>query len=477
MIDYNILLNKMVDSFQITELIGKGGMGAVFKAYDHQNQRWVALKIINPKLLTQPDLIQQFKLEAEAATGLNHHNIAQLFYIGSFNNIPYYAMEYIIGNSFADIFKERGRFTGLSCMNYLYQICDGLEYCHVNGIIHRDIKPANIMLTNEGMVKVVDFGLAMVLQEGFKSSESEQILGTPKYISPEAGTTKLLDHRSDIYSLGATFYHLIAGEPPFTASTPMELLNKHISEPLIPLKERNPRVPELVSDMIFKMMEKKPKDRYQSYSEIKKDVQTAKATGFRKTKEFKIVTTAENPKLSHNKRKLPVVLYVLIGVIIILFGFFIIIQDGKKGRMEEAAKAYKESKPDKGLDIDKIGIKSPDTNPSSPGGGRPSPYPYAGGGSMSYIGKAQRMQTMAKMKQIESMLLTYLAEKDEMPVSVNQLITDYNVYGLTDRDSWGGIIEIVDNGGREYSIMSAGPDGVWNTGDDIILGKGATKVY
>lgn len=465
MSNYDVLINRMIDNHQITQLMGYGGMGAVFKAYDHQNKRWVALKIINPQLLTQPDLIQQFRLEAEAATGLNHHNIAQLYYVGTYQNVPYYTMEFIEGKSFAELLKEKGRIAGTSSMNYLYQICDGLEYCQYNGVVHRDIKPANLMISKDGIVKVVDFGLAMVLQEGSRFKEADQILGTPKYISPESGTTKIMDHRSDIYSLGATFYHLIAGEPPFTASTPMELLQKQINEPLIPLMERNPLVPELVSDIIGKMLEKNPKTRYQSYKEIKEDIEKAKAAGFKKTS-----ATAVKTKMTQgtdHPKKFPTTFFIFAGIIIaILAAMMIVFNPASKNRPNEKTT-------EKGIDFDSI------KNRSGNGSGAKANEPFSppiGTGTLSdgmkAISDARSAQVISQMRQIYALAMQYYSERGELPYSVEALYAEMGYGGLPVRDIWGNTYQLILRGSNDISVISAGQDATHGTSDDIEIRNG-----
>jgi|GEM_PF-5040137 len=475
MIDYKVLINKMVDSHQIVELLGYGGMGAVYKAYDHQFKRWVGLKIINPRLLTQPDLIQQFKTEADAATGLNHYNIAQLYYIGNFQNIPYYTMEFIEGKSFADILKERGRIAGHSCMNYLYQICNGLEYCQFNGILHRDIKPANLMISNDGIVKVVDFGLAMILQEGSRFQEAEQILGTPKYISPEAGTTKILDHRSDIYSLGATFYHLMAGEPAFDADTPLNLLQKHIEEQLLPLHRRNPVVPELVSDIISKMMAKNPKNRYQSYKDLKDDIESAKALGFKKKKDSKIGVSVSAPeKKEKEKKKFPLLITLIISGLVIFGVLLIMIAGGNKNREEETGVSVTQNKDD--LDFDNIKIKRDSRN--NPGS-HPRDGASSGGGpwsrGMRGIDDAEKVKTISTMKQIWVMAAQYQAEHGKWPDTIETLKNKFGAHSVPLSDSWGNRFQLIENSGGGISIVSPGPDSVWDTGDDIEIIDGDVR--
>lgn len=464
MSNYDALINRMIDNHQITQLMGYGGMGAVFKAYDHQNKRWVALKIINPQLLTQPDSIQQFKLEAEAATGLNHHNIAQLYYVGMYQNVPYYTMEFIEGRSFADLLKEKGRIAGTSSLNYLYQICDGLEYCQYNGIVHRDIKPANLMITNEGMVKVVDFGLAMVLQEGSRFKEADQILGTPKYIAPESGTTKILDHRSDIYSLGATFYHLIAGEPPFTASSPMELLQKHINEPLIPLIERNPLVPQTVSDIIGKMMIKNPKLRYQSYKEIKEDIQKAKASGFKKTVSAADQSTIK--KSSDSGKKFPTFLLVITILTLTAIAAMIIVFNSS------SKKAPEDKNAEKGVDFDALknrsekGEKTRVNEPYSPPIGTGT---FSDG--MKGISSARKTQVISHMRQIYFIALQYYNDRGTLPNSVEDLYSEMGYQGSV-RDIWGNTYQLISRGESDISVISAGPDSSYGTADDIEIRNG-----
>lgn len=465
--NYEVLINRMIDSYQITQLMGYGGMGAVFKAYDHQGKRWVALKIINPQLLTQPDLIQQFKLEAEAATGLNHHNIAQLYYVGQYQNVPYYTMEFIEGKSFAEILKEKGRIAGSSCLNYLYQICDGLEYCQYNGVIHRDIKPANIMISKDGFIKVVDFGLAMILQEGSRSQEADQILGTPKYISPEAGTTKILDHRSDIYSLGATFYHLLAGEPPFNASTPMELLQKHINEPLIPLNEKNPYVPEIVSDIISKMLEKNPKMRYQSYKEIKDDIDKAKASGFKRTKEMTISSTAVK-EAAKTRTKFPTSL-IFIGVLAVLSLLIIMFLFNPSSKKVDVDNKNETD----GVDFDAIKNR-PGENPGLAKDRGFSPPIGTGtfNDGMKGISQAHRAQVISQMRQIYVLAMAYYSDKGVMPDSVETLYQEMNMQGLSTRDTWGNNYQLISRGTDGISVVSAGPDATYGTADDIEIRNG-----
>ncbi len=469
MIDYSVLINKMIDSYQIVELLGKGGMGAVYKAYDHQFQRWAGLKIINPKLLTQPDLIQQFHLEAEAATGLNHYNIAQLYYVGSFQNIPYYTMEYIEGKSLAGIFKERGRLAGTSCMNYLYQIADGLEYCYVNGVLHRDIKPANIMLSKDGIIKVVDFGLAMVLQEGSRSQEAEQILGTPKYISPESGTTKILDHRSDIYSLGATFYHLIAGEPAFTASTPLELLKKHINEPLIPLIERYPSVPKAVSDIISKMMEKNPKARYQSYTELKKDLEILRSGRVSQTGEKPAISASYSKPANVEKKKIPLVPIIFGSILIAILGIFIFLQQQNIKKTNELKSESIKEKP--AFDFDEISYETETADDSS--GSDPGNAGYGTGSSgIPAIDQAKKTKTVTVMRQIDTMTAMFIAVENRIPNDIDEMIETLQTGPVEKKDAWGTEIQVVDHGFQKWGIVSAGPDGKWGTRDDMELQNG-----
>ena len=208
-----------------------------------------------------------FFKEARMVSKLNHQNIAQIYYIGNANDILYYAMEFILGHTLDELMGSNGRLEASRAVRYLETACGALEFVWKKQIIHRDIKPANIMVTHEDVVKIVDFGVARHHSKGTDDSK-KSIVGSPRYLSPEAIRGNEVDFRSDIYSLGATFYHLIAGEPPFSDSSINGILQKHLVAPLPPLRSKAPETPQILCDVIEKMLAKDIDERFQDYKEI-----------------------------------------------------------------------------------------------------------------------------------------------------------------------------------------------------------------
>jgi serine/threonine protein kinase len=232
-----------------------------------------------------------FIKEARLASRLDHPNIAHMYHIGNVNEILYFAMEYIDGITMSDMIKKGEKLNTLKGLNYLITICEALDFVSNNSIIHRDIKPANIMINDKGIIKVVDFGVAKIVDvEGDKNSK-EGIVGSPYYISPEAINGNPLDLRSDIYSLGASFYHAFTGTPPFDGQNAEEVLKKHLEQTLIPLRKKNPKVSPALGKIIEKMMSKIPENRYQDYRGIIKDLKglESRAQKFQKLKNATLI--------------------------------------------------------------------------------------------------------------------------------------------------------------------------------------------
>jgi serine/threonine protein kinase len=261
-------LGQILDGYEIAEKIGQGGMGAVYRAADKSLNRQVAIKILPEDALNDGEAVNRFEREAKVLAELNHPNIAQVYRIGRMDGVPFYVMEHIQGRSLAQMLAERGRLAGPSCVRYIVEVAKGLQAAARRGIIHRDIKPANIMITDGGMVKLVDFGIAKAVGDDAFKTSTGQIMGTPTYMSPEQGKGRPVDHRSDIYSLGATFYHLVTGRPPFEADNPLTMMMKHFTEPAPDIKPLNPSVPDSLCNIIYGMMEKNPAERTDDYAQI-----------------------------------------------------------------------------------------------------------------------------------------------------------------------------------------------------------------
>ena len=268
---YNSLTGKQLDNYKIISLIGTGSMGGVFKAIDPALEREVALKVISYDLSSKENFRKMFIKEARIISKLNHPNIAQIYSIGNQNYILYFAMEFISGLTLKDLIKKNINLNTIKGIDYLIDICRTLEFVKQKNILHRDIKPENILINSSGILKIVDFGVAIKTDaDGEKQAD---MVGSPYYISPDAILGRMIDHRSDIYSLGATYYHALSSAPPFDGKDTEEVLLKHLNEKPVPLHEKNPKVSNLLGSIIDKMLLKDPDERYQDYQEIIKDLQ------------------------------------------------------------------------------------------------------------------------------------------------------------------------------------------------------------
>jgi predicted Ser/Thr protein kinase len=264
--------------YRVEDRIGAGGMGVVYLALDEALQRHVALKTLLPALAADPEFVARFKREAQSAAALNHPNITQIYTIGQEGRVPFFAMEMIRGQSLDAVLREKGAIPASEAVGYILQAAKGLRHAAQKKLIHRDIKPSNLMLTEDGVLKITDFGLAKAARSETQLTATGEVLGSPGYISPEQASGAALDSRSDIYSLGATFYHLVTGRLPFEAPTPVAMIVKHMSEPLRSPRAINTAVPYPIASAIQKMMAKRPGERFQDYDALIRELERAQAT-------------------------------------------------------------------------------------------------------------------------------------------------------------------------------------------------------
>jgi hypothetical protein len=260
------LRGRKLAHFELIEPIGVGGMAAVIRARDTQLDRIVALKILPPEMANDPENVRRFHQEARAAAKLDHENIARVFFYGEDQRLHFIAFEFVEGDNVRTLLERRGRLSVTEAVNYVLQIAMGLAHAAARGVVHRDIKPSNIIITPNGRAKLVDMGLARHLgpHDARALTQSGVTLGTFDYISPEqALEPRDADVRSDIYSLGCTFYHMLTGQPPVPDGTAAKKLHHH--QNLAPLDPRqiNPDVPDDVAAVLARMMAKNPRDRYQ----------------------------------------------------------------------------------------------------------------------------------------------------------------------------------------------------------------------
>ena len=260
--------------YEILEIIGKGGMATVYKAQDKMLKRYVAVKVLREEFTTDEEFIKRFNTEAQSAASLTHPNIVSIYDVGIENNIYYIVMELIQGKTLKQIIDEDGVLPWKWALNVAIQIASALEVAHKNNIIHRDIKPHNIIITEDGVAKVTDFGIAKAVSNSTITAFGTTI-GSVHYFSPEHARGGYTDAKSDLYSLGVVMYEMLTGRVPFDADTAVSIALKHMQEkPVEPIK-LNPSIPYSVNKIILKAMEKDTNLRYQSATEMLKDLNMA----------------------------------------------------------------------------------------------------------------------------------------------------------------------------------------------------------
>jgi len=273
------LLGGKTDGFQlgqyrILDELGRGGMGRVYKAVHQAMGRFVALKMISPALTQTERARELFQREVRAAGRLHHPNIVTFYDAHTTGDRCYLVMEFVDGPNLSQLVREQGSLPVEQACEYIRQAAVGLEYAHAQGLIHRDIKPSNLLVqqtTTGPQVKMLDFGLSLATAGDVPAAGQvpNTVLGTPDYVSPEQIKNQHeVDGRSDLYSLGCTFYYLLTGEPPFPGGTPLEKVIRHQSDAPVSVQTRRPDVPEAVAAIVHKLLAKNPKWRYQKAGEL-----------------------------------------------------------------------------------------------------------------------------------------------------------------------------------------------------------------
>lgn len=264
------LVGQRVSNYEIIRRLGQGGMGVVYLARHVTLERDVAIKFLAGQLSNNQDYVDRFLREARSAAKLNHPNIISVYDAGSQDDVYYFVMEYVEGQDFAHLLKQVKRFPELEAIGHVRKAADAMAYAHQAGIIHRDLKPENLILTKGGEVKVGDLGLAKEVNADDSSlTLSGVVMGTPFYISPEqVRGARDVDSRTDIYSLGATLYHLTTGGVPYRGTSPAEIMSKHLTEPFPWPQAVNAELSEGICRVMYKMMAKEPDERFQSMQEV-----------------------------------------------------------------------------------------------------------------------------------------------------------------------------------------------------------------
>jgi len=263
--------------YEVLQLLGEGGMGAVYKVRDRELDRLVALKIIRRELAQNSDVLHRFKQELILARKVTHRNVIRIFDLGEADGVKFITMDYIEGRDLKSLIREKGKFAPKEAKQIIVQVCNALEVAHAEGVIHRDLKPQNIMVDEQGKVSVMDFGIARSMEIGGGMTQTGALVGTPEYMSPEQAKGERLDARSDLFSLGIIFYELLTGYSPYKADTAMATLWKRTHESARPPIELEPGIPRALSDMVVKCLEIDRERRYQSVAEFARDLEAWEA--------------------------------------------------------------------------------------------------------------------------------------------------------------------------------------------------------
>jgi serine/threonine protein kinase/tetratricopeptide (TPR) repeat protein len=265
----------LADRFEILQLLGQGGMGAVYKGKDMELERLVALKLIRPDLASHPEILRRFKQELILAREVTHRNVIRIFDLGQAQGIKFITMEYVEGKDLRGLIHEKEKLSTEEAVPIVLQITAALDAAHTAGVVHRDLKPQNVMVDKDGRVYVMDFGIARSL-EAPGMTQTGALMGTPEYMSPEQAKGEKVDARSDLFALGIIFYEMLTGISPFKADTAMAMMFKRTQERATPLTQMNVGVPTVISDIVSRCLEIKPAERYQTAREVLNDLEAWK---------------------------------------------------------------------------------------------------------------------------------------------------------------------------------------------------------
>lgn len=258
--------------YEILQVLGRGGMGAVYKARDREVNRVVALKVIRPDLAGNSSIIERFKQELILSREVTHKNVVRIYDLGDADGVKFITMEFVEGSDLRSLIMEKKKFSPSEAVEIMLQICRALEAAHTVGVIHRDLKPQNIMRDNQGRIVVMDFGLARLVESN-GMTQTGALVGTMEYMSPEQALGSTLDQRSDLFTLGLILYELLTGKMPFAADSALASLIKRTQERAIPVTQHDSSIPASLAAIVGRCMERDPKLRYQSATELINDLE------------------------------------------------------------------------------------------------------------------------------------------------------------------------------------------------------------
>jgi serine/threonine-protein kinase len=269
------LAGKQLGGYQVITRIGIGGMGEVYKAVQLSLGRQVALKVLSADLTQDRAFVDRFLREARAAGRFNHPNVVHVHEVGEDHGVYYYSMEYLEGGSVHDHVSKGRKLDPMRATEIILEAARALEYAEKVGIVHCDIKPDNLMLTPTGEVRLADLGIAKTLNEKGKAEQSDGVFGSPNYMSPEQARGLSLDHRSDLYSLGVTYYRILLGKVPFTGKDAKRIMEKVAFDEPEPARNLDPNLAPMIYTILGKLLKKKPSERHQHAADLIRDLEDA----------------------------------------------------------------------------------------------------------------------------------------------------------------------------------------------------------
>lgn len=258
--------------YELIEKIGEGGMAVVYKGRDRLLNRYVAIKILRPEFTKDEAFIENFKKESQAAAGLTHPNIVSVYDVGKEGNINFIVMELVEGKTLSQLIEEKGRLDYREAIEITRQVASALSLAHRNHIIHRDVKPHNILITNTGVAKLADFGIAKAVSNATLIDGNNKVMGSVHYLSPEQARSSYVDERTDIYSLGIVLYEMLTGEVPFDGDNPVSIALMHINDPITPPSQLAAGIPPQLEKVVMKATDKYQSNRYKSADEMIQDL-------------------------------------------------------------------------------------------------------------------------------------------------------------------------------------------------------------
>jgi eukaryotic-like serine/threonine-protein kinase len=307
-----------LDQYRIDSVVARSGMASIFRGTDMRTGRSVAIKVPHPEMECDPVLFDRFRREEQIGIKLDHPGVLKVW-AGEDRSQVYMVMEWVEGRLLRQILAEQGRFPIRRAVKITLAICDALDYIHSHGVVHRDLKPENIMVDAEDRIKLIDFGIAW--QAGARRltfAKLSQVMGTPEYISPEQVKGKRGDGRSDVYALGVMFYEMLAGKTPFSGPNPFAIMNDRLLNNPVPPREVNPEIPPELQEIIYRALERDPKNRYATARELAWDLQHQDQVG-----------VAERPEMRDWKRRRTpwlrrILFYVMLAMIpVVVFGLLL----------------------------------------------------------------------------------------------------------------------------------------------------------